>query len=126
MTDSPVSDPTPTCSEHGSPLPPACPDCVAIMRRPVESMTGDERAAEMERWSNNVLTVEFPFLHQRIEELVGRPVLTHEMGSRLWPNLVDEARTGMHPVDLEAHVIGSIDQLAGTRPVIVAKVRPGE
>jgi hypothetical protein len=109
------------CPEHGSPLPPSCPGCVQMMQRPVESMTGDERAAELEHWGYLVLTVEFPTLHKRIEELVGRPVWTHEMGTQLWPNLVAEARSQQHPADLEAHVIGSIDQVAGTRPVIIAK-----
>jgi hypothetical protein len=112
----------PICPEHGAPLPPACPECVARMQRPVESMTGDERAAELEHWGDTVLTVEFADLHQRLEALVGRPVWTHEMGSQMWPNLVAEARSQEHPADLEAHVIGSLDQVAGTRPVVVARI----
>lgn len=92
------------------------------MSRPIESMTGDDRAAELEHWSETVLTVEFDLLHRRIEELVGRPVWTHEMGTEMWPSLVAEARTQNHPIDLEANVIGSLDQVAGTRPVIVVRV----
>lgn len=110
------------CPEHGSPLPPSCPACVERMQRSVESMTGDERAAELEHWGEQVLTVEFADLHRRIEQLVGRPVWTHELGTVGWVNLVAEARSQQHPVDLEAHVIGSLDQVAGTRPVVV--VRP--
>lgn len=124
MTDTTPGETGPEayCPEHGSPLPPSCPPCVERMQRPVDSMTGDERAAELEHWGDTVLTVEFADLHRRIEELVGRPVWTHEMGSQMWPNLVAEARSQEHPADLEAHVIGSLDQVAGTRPVIVARV----
>lgn len=111
----------PTCPDHGSPLPPACPDCVAIMRRPVTEMTGDERADELQHWFDTVLTVEFTVLHERIEQLVGRPVWTHEMATPLHHNLLAEARSQEHPADLEAHVIGSLDQIAGTRPVIIIR-----
>lgn len=109
------------CPDHGSPLPPACPECVAIMERPVSEMTGDERAAELNHWGDTVLTVEFDKLHKRIEELVGRPVWTHELGTDGFTNLLREARTWEHPPDLEAHVIGSLDQLAGDKPVIIAR-----
>lgn len=109
------------CPEHGAPLPPACPECVAVMQRPVSEMTGDARAAELEHWGSIVLTVEFSDLHKRIEELVGRPVWTHELGTDRFANLLREARTWEHPPDLEAHVIGSLDQIAGNRPVIVAR-----
>ena len=113
---------TKSCPDHGSPLPPACPECVEIMTKPVVGMTGEERAAELEHWGDTVLTVEFDKLHKRIEELVGRPVWTHELGSAGWAHLVREARTQEHPMDLEAHIIGSIDQVAGNRPVVI--VRP--
>ena len=108
------------CPHHGSPLPPACPECLALFEIDAESMTGDERAAAMEAL-DGPLTVEFGKLHKRIEQLVGRPVWTHEMGSQLWPTLVEEARTRRHPADLEAHVVGSLDQIAGNRPVIIAR-----
>lgn len=119
-----ADEPKAYCPEHGSPLPPACPGCGERMARPVETMTGDERADELQHWGDTVMTVDFDKLHKRIEELVGRPVWTHELGSQTWPHLIREARTQEHPVDLEAHVIGSLDQVAGTKPVIV--VRPGE
>lgn len=109
------------CPDHESPLPPACPECVTAMQRSVATMTADERADELQHWGDIVLTVEFDVLHKRIEELVGRSVWTHEMASSLFPNLVREARSQEHPVDLEAHVIGSLDQIAGTKPVITVR-----
>lgn len=94
------------------------------MQRPVGAMTGDERADELQHWFDSVLTVEFEKLHGRIEQLVGRPVFTHELGSVGTPNLVREARGQQHPVDLEAHAVGLMDQIAGSRPVMVVRVAP--
>lgn len=111
-----------TCPDHGSPLPPACPECVSLMQRPVSEMTGDERADELKHWGDTVLTVDFMDLHKRIEQLVGRPVWTHELGTDGLTNLIREARSQQHPPDLEAHVIGSLDQLAGNKPVIIARL----
>lgn len=65
-----------------------------------------------------MLTVDFGMLHKRIEELVSRPVWTHELA--MPEHLIREARTQQHP---EAHVTGTMDQLAGNKPVHV--VRPG-
>jgi hypothetical protein len=113
------------CPRHGSPLPPACPECLALMEVDPDTMTGEERAAELEAFGE-ILTVEFDKFHRRVEQLVGRPVWTHEMATTLWPTLVEEARTQRHPADLEAHVIGSLDQVAGNKPVIVAKPRAGD
>lgn len=83
-------------------------------------MTGDDRAAEVARWLHEPMTVAFDVMHQRVEHLVGRPVWTHELAT---DHIIEEARTWAHPTDLEAHVIGSLDQLAGTKPVIVFRRR---
>lgn len=97
-----------------------CPGCIADADGPdPATMTGDERAAEVLRWLHGPMTIDMDLLHKRIEQLVGRPVWTHEMAT---DRIAEEARTWQHPADLEAHVIGSLDQLAGTKPVIV--VRP--
>lgn len=50
-------------------------------RRAVATMSPSERATELQLWSG---PVEIPFrqIHRRIEELVGRPVWTHEMAGR--------------------------------------------
>ncbi len=88
------------CNKHGSEQvgPEECSGCVRDFteRQDAKTMTGDERAAEMRRWGSQ-LTVEFGKVHQRIEELVGRSVYTHEMaGQELWDALVEEARTQQH------------------------------
>lgn len=79
------------------PLKEACPTCLAAFpnRRPVHAMSGDERAAELELWGG-VLEIPFSLVHERIEELVGRSVWTHELGLN-WPCLVEEARTQDRP-----------------------------
>lgn len=93
-----------------------------MMTRPVEDMSRDERADELQHWFDIVLTVEFSKLHKRIEQLVGRPVWTHEISTAGTRWLLEEARTGRHPENLAAHVVGSLDQMAGTRPVVIARV----
>lgn len=124
------------CERHGTPvaiLNPTqaaelgvtfgCPACTAeLSGRDPATMTGDERAAELEDWLNRNLTVAFTDLHERIEALVGRPVWTHEIARP--DHLIREARSGQHPPDLEAHVIGSLDQLAGNKPVLVVRADP--
>lgn len=79
-----------------------CPDCMEAFanRRDPNTMTGDERAAEF-RWWGEVLTIPFSDLHQRIEELVGRTVWTHEMGTSGIGRLIEEARTREHPTPQE-------------------------
>ena len=80
-----------------------CPDCRAWFETKPDAaaMTPEERAAEMERWGG-VLEVEFSLVHKRIEELVGRPVWTHEMSSMNFPGLVEEARRRPGTVNVEA------------------------
>lgn len=62
----------------------------------VATMTFDERAAEMRAWKEGALvSCKFSELHERIEQLVGRPVWTHEMGMN-WEGLVEEAGGARH------------------------------
>lgn len=105
-------------------LPFGCSAHLAEMERapaPGE-MTGDERASEVTQHLCSPMFVPLDVIHQRIEALVGRPVWTHEMARA--EALAEEARTWQHPVDLEAHVIGSLDQMAGNKPVLI--FRAGE
>jgi len=98
-----------------------CPRCAHEFqnRRPAAEMTGEERAVEMQTWDHAV--IDFGDIHQRIEELVGRSVWTHEMGSNGWPRLLEEARTWKHPDDLLAHVLTTAEEAAPGKviPVIV-------
>lgn len=106
------------CPAHGHPLPPACPDCVAASKRPVESMIGDERIAELSLYMG-CLTIEFRDMHERAEQLVGRSVWTHEFAA---PHLLyEEIRSGEAPKNLQAHVTGLLGDLAGDKPVVVVE-----
>jgi len=58
-------------------------------------MTGEERAKEMELLFG-ALEIPVRMVHERIEELVGRPVFTHEMGLNS-DGLIQEARNRQHP-----------------------------
>lgn len=86
-----------TCNRHLLTLPrencEGCPTCLDELEYATdpEAMTGYERAAEIERWAEQ-LTVPFDVLHRRIEALVGRPVWTHELGSVGLERLMAEAR----------------------------------
>jgi hypothetical protein len=43
-------------------------------------MTPKERAAELKWWcADSIVTIPFADIHERINELVGRPVWTHEI-----------------------------------------------
>ncbi len=79
----------------------SCPNCLHdfATRTEVNKMTPEERAAELHTWYDT-REIEFSMLHQRIEELVGRPIWTHELidkegltqeilGTRGTPNLLD-------------------------------------
>jgi hypothetical protein len=84
------------CGHEG--LTEACPTCTAEWenRRDASEMTPDERLAEYRSWGG-ILEIDWPKVHQRIEELVGRPVWTHEMGTSGIPYLEHEILTGAHP-----------------------------
>ena len=57
-----------------------CQTCIDAFpnRRDVKTMTVPERIKEVESWVG-VLEVDFDLVHQRLEELMGRPVWTHEI-----------------------------------------------
>lgn len=78
-------------------------------------MTPEERLAEFRSWGP-VLEIDWPKLHQRIEELVGRPVWTHEMGTSGIPYLEHEILTGQHP-----SMDGVLAKLPADKPVIVVE-----
>jgi len=84
------------CSTSG--LTEACPVCTEEWesRRDAAEMTPEERWAEFESWGP-ILEIDFSKLHKRIEELVGRPVFTHELGTSGVPYLKYEILSGEHP-----------------------------
>lgn len=93
-----------------------CPDCMEAFanRRAPDAMTGDERGAEL-MWWGTILTIPFDDLHQRIQELVGRSVWTHELaGQAAFDRLVEEARTREHPTPQEI-----FDQIPPEKRIVV-------
>jgi ferredoxin len=103
------------CTRCGTRCVEACPTCTAEWedRSDAASMSPEERVAEFESWGS-VLEIDFPKLHKRIEELVGRPVWTHELAR---PELLrHEILTGDHPT-LE----GVMAKLPADKPVIVVE-----
>ena len=108
------------CPWHGFTIEPdnddGCPICLRDYRddaRDPRQMTPDERVAQIERLCGMV-TVAVPVVLQRLSQLVGRPVYTHEIALR-YDDLLDEARrrTGITPMD---EVVGSLE--ATGKPVI--------
>lgn len=88
-----------TCTRCGTPdLIEACPVCTREWenRRDASEMTPEDRLAEFRSWGG-ILEIDWPKVHERIEELVGRPVFTHEMGTSGLPYLEHEILTGTHP-----------------------------
>lgn len=101
------------CAHEG--LTEACPTCTAEWeeRRDASKMTPEERLAEFRSWGG-VLEIDWPKVHQRIEELVGRPVWTHELGTSGLPYLEHEILTGDHPT-----MEGVLAKLPADKPVVV-------
>lgn len=83
-------------------------------------MSGDDRAEEVRALLLEPNAYRVGDIHQRIEQLVGRPVWTHEFVTDT--RLIEEARGALpHPEDLRAHVLESIQAVAGDKPVIVVE-----
>lgn len=103
---------TRNCHIHGTTVgaKDSCPDCLAWFeaRPDAATMTPEERVTEMGQWFG-VLEIDFSKLHQRIEELVGRPVWTHELVHE--EALTEEAR----------HRTGALDH-----GVVIARVPEGK
>ncbi len=60
-------------------------------RTPADKMTVEDRATELVAWGG-AMEIPFSSIHKRIEELVGRPVWTHEMA--YFGSLIAEVRSG--------------------------------
>lgn len=110
---------TRTCTRCGHPdLTEACPTCTIEWenRRDAEDMTPEERLAEFRGWGT-VLEIDFAKVRQRIEELVGRPVFTHEMGTSGVAYLEHEILTGTHPT-----AEGVMAKFPADKPVIPVRL----
>lgn len=97
-----------------------CQTCVANFpnRRSADDMAPAERGGELVALFG-VLEMPFDLVHQRIEELVGRPVWTHEMGLNK-DGLIAEARGARHATMDE--IVG---QLAQTGKLVIVLTEDG-
>lgn len=97
-----------------------CELCIAAfpLREHAEAMTPDERVAELERLCGQV-TMPVRMIFQRISELVGRPVYTHEI-ALAFDQLREEAwsRTGEMP---DEETVIARAELSG-KPVVVVRI----
>lgn len=77
-----------------------CIDCVDnwYLRLATETMTPDEREQEF-RSFDGPMEVPFELYHKRIEQLVGRPIWTHEIGLN-WEGLCKECRWENRPATM--------------------------
>lgn len=110
----PESEPR-TCSVCGTPdLTAECPVCVAAWeKRPrADTMSAEERAAALDAIPER-MEIDFAKIHEWIEELVGRPVFTHELGTDRMQYLRHEILTGNRPT-----LDGIIAKLPPDKPVI--------
>lgn len=80
------------CHVCGTSCTEACPTCVENFktRRKAEEMTGEEREKEVTDLLTGPKEVYMDMVLKRVEELVGRPVRTTELGFN--PRLAQEAR----------------------------------
>jgi hypothetical protein len=109
-----------TCSRCGHvDVTEACPTCTVEWenRRDASEMTPEERVAEFRSWGPT-LEIDFAKVHERIEELVGRPVWTHEMGTAGMAYLEHEILTGTHP-----SMDGVLAKLPADMPIITGDGR---
>ena len=85
-------------------------------RKDAKRMTVEERAMALEEIIEKaIVTMPFGQIHQRIEELVGRPVWTHELaGKERCAMLVAEIRSGN-----QASINDVFDKIPADNKVIV-------
>ena len=87
-----------------------CAKCNRMMKTAPapETMTADERAAELERWFGiKVLTVEWQTFVARCQALVGRGIYTHEFAYNQ-EGLIEEARGTKAPPQFLDEILASL------------------
>lgn len=90
----------------------ACPTCTEFFanRPDAGGMTVDQRLAEWDSWMGP-LCIPFGDLHQRLEELAGRPIWTHELAK---PEYIRAEIATVSTVGME----GVLAKLPHDKPVI--------
>jgi len=79
-------------------------------------MTPEERVAEFEMWEGP-LEIPIRMLHKRLEELVGRPIWTHELGTDGCELLKAEILSNR-----QATAADVLNKIPEGKPVIVVEV----
>jgi hypothetical protein len=105
------------CPIHQTMQTAACEQCMQDFRtrRDASEMTPEERATALENITP-ILTIPFGDLHQRIEELTGRGVFSHELGTGGLERLAAEVRSG------QAATLGDVlDKIPSGKQVIVVQ-----
>ena len=116
-----TTSPPRTCSRCGTPdLTTYCGvcECEFAKRTPVDTMDAEARVNELRTWAGP-LEIPFSLVHQRIEELMGRPVWTHELAD--FDLLEHEILTGSVPT-----MDGILAKLPHDKPVIGVVVDSAE
>lgn len=95
-----------TCKRCESLAVEECPNCLKEFenRKDVKDMTIEERVKEFESWRYGEIYLDK--IIDRLSELVGRPIFTHEIGL-CWNELKEEIRTGNQP---------SLEEIIGVLP----------
>jgi hypothetical protein len=96
-------------------LPFGCPACTKEMTAPLGVLTPAQRVTVLRALLTGPLTVPFDVMHKRIEEVVGRPVWTHEMADV--DSLVAEIENGER-ASMDK-VVSKLGYLMPGKPVIV-------
>ena len=107
-----------TCEKHNTTQESFCQMCVNDFnsRRPASEMTAEERADALEGLGKQ-LTISFTDLHQWIEELVGRGVMTHELGTIGFTALIEEVRR-----QVPATLADVLAKLPRDKPVLLVEL----
>lgn len=110
-----------TCEAHDYFIPEGekegCPSCIAELKaRPdAATLSKAERVEELRQLTTSALTTSFSMVWARIDALVGRGTMTHELA---FPDALEaEILSGEPPTDIE--IVMKLKQGMGDKPVHV-------
>lgn len=117
-----------TCEAHDYFIPEGekegCPSCIAELKARPDAATMDKaaRAAELRHLLSVPLTTSFSLVWERIDALVGRGTMTHELA---FPDALEaEILSGESPTDVE--IVMKLKNAMGDKPVHVIDSTTGE
>jgi hypothetical protein len=117
-----------TCEAHDFFIPEGqkegCPECIAELKARPDAATMDKaaRVAELRHLLSTPLTTSFSLVWERVDALVGRGTLTHELA---FPDALEaEILSGDQPTDVE--IVMKLKNAMGDKPVVVVDSSSGE